>query len=310
MTSCARSPKSRRRCAASRRASRMEPLTEVFRAVGAEIERLLDADTGGLMRYEPNEAVTVLVNHSRGLMPIFAIGSRLPLDGDSVSRRVLRSGRPARLDSYDAAPGDHRVEVAPVGGTLRGRRAGRGRRPAMGGDDRRLEAACAASSGYRGAAQAVRRARRHRDRQRGEPHPADRLARPPGGHLGRGAPAHRARPARRHPAAPRLPRARPARSRGQRAARAARPARRPRPDRAGADRGRGGTAGDLPRPAPRDPLPRRPRTRPADPRPPGRVARRDRGGHDRRLPEQVEVAAYYVVSEASPTPPSTHKPQA
>jgi PAS domain S-box-containing protein len=78
---------------------------EVFRAVATEIERLLDADTGGLMRYEPNEAVTVLVNHSRGQMPIFALGSHLPLDGDSVSRRVLRSGRPARLDNYDAAPG-------------------------------------------------------------------------------------------------------------------------------------------------------------------------------------------------------------
>jgi PAS domain S-box-containing protein len=81
------------------------PSTEVFQAVATEIERLMDADTGGLMRYEPDGAATVLVNHSRGPMPIFAMGSRLPLDGDSVTRRVLRTGRPARIDTYDDSSG-------------------------------------------------------------------------------------------------------------------------------------------------------------------------------------------------------------
>jgi PAS domain S-box-containing protein len=78
---------------------------EVFHAVAAEIEQLMHADTGGLMRYEPDGTVTVLVNHSRGLMPIFQVGSRLSLDGDSLTARVRRTGLPARVESYDDVSG-------------------------------------------------------------------------------------------------------------------------------------------------------------------------------------------------------------
>ena len=31
--------------------------------------------------------------------------TRFPLDGDSVSARVLRTGRAARMDGYDGVPG-------------------------------------------------------------------------------------------------------------------------------------------------------------------------------------------------------------
>ena len=96
------------------------------------------------------------------------------------------------------------------------------RRPAVGDDRRGLAALPARPARSRGTPVAVRRARGDRDRQRREPRPADRLPRPAGRNVGRDAPAHRARPARRHAAAPGVTGARPARRRGQRAARAAR----------------------------------------------------------------------------------------
>jgi PAS domain S-box-containing protein len=71
--------------------------TEVFDAVIAEVGQLLGAAQVGLARYENEHEISVLA--IRGQSPeVLRAGMRLPLDGDSVNARILRTGRSARLN--------------------------------------------------------------------------------------------------------------------------------------------------------------------------------------------------------------------
>jgi PAS domain S-box-containing protein len=71
--------------------------TEVFGAVSVEVARLLAAAQVGLVRYESEQEVSVLAMH--GQHPaVPRAGMRLPLEGDSVTERVLRTGRSARIN--------------------------------------------------------------------------------------------------------------------------------------------------------------------------------------------------------------------
>src|SRR4051794_19043183 len=78
--------------------------TEVFDAVIAEVGRLLGAAQTGLARYVNEHEISVLA--IRGQSPeILRTEMRLPLDGDSVNARILRTGRSARLDFAEAGSG-------------------------------------------------------------------------------------------------------------------------------------------------------------------------------------------------------------
>ena len=77
---------------------------EVFDAVVAEVGQLLGAAQTGLARYENEREISVLA--IRGQSPeVVRTGVRLPLDGDSVNARILRTGRSARLDFAEAGSG-------------------------------------------------------------------------------------------------------------------------------------------------------------------------------------------------------------
>src|SRR3954452_4619289 len=78
--------------------------TEVFDAVIAEVGQLLGAAQIGLARYENEHEISVLA--IRGQSPeILRTDVRLPLDGDSVNARILRTGRSARLDFAEEGTG-------------------------------------------------------------------------------------------------------------------------------------------------------------------------------------------------------------
>jgi PAS domain S-box-containing protein len=78
--------------------------TEVFDAVIAEVGQLLGAAQTGLARYENEREISVLA--IRGQSPeILRPGVRLPLDGDSVNARILRTGRSARLNFAEEGSG-------------------------------------------------------------------------------------------------------------------------------------------------------------------------------------------------------------
>ena len=78
--------------------------TAVLDAVAAEMEALLDADQVALNRFEPGAEISVLAH--RGLDAARTpVGSRVSLEGESVTATVRRTGRPARMEEYEGATG-------------------------------------------------------------------------------------------------------------------------------------------------------------------------------------------------------------
>src|SRR3954471_3329889 len=77
---------------------------EVFDAVVAEVGQLLGAAQTGLARYENEDEISVLAIQGQSPEIVHA-EMRLPLDGDSVNARILRTGRSARLDFAQAGSG-------------------------------------------------------------------------------------------------------------------------------------------------------------------------------------------------------------
>jgi PAS domain S-box-containing protein len=75
----------------------------VFAAVGREVGEVLGVDATHLGRYEADG--TILSVAQWGENPGVPVGATFPLEGDSVSARVLRTGEPARMDGYENAPG-------------------------------------------------------------------------------------------------------------------------------------------------------------------------------------------------------------
>ncbi|MFL5914017.1 MAG: GAF domain-containing protein, partial [Gaiellaceae bacterium] len=78
--------------------------TEVFDAVIAEVGQLLGAAQIGLARYENEHEISVLAIRGQS-SEILRAGVRLPLDGDSVNARILRTGRSARLNFAEEGSG-------------------------------------------------------------------------------------------------------------------------------------------------------------------------------------------------------------
>src|ERR1700709_525826 len=85
----------------------------VFAAVGREVGRVLAVDATHLGRFDADGSVVSVAQW--GSYAGVPIGARYPLEGDSVSARVLRTGRPARMDGYEDAPGIIAAAVREVG---------------------------------------------------------------------------------------------------------------------------------------------------------------------------------------------------
>ena len=84
--------------------ARGAPPAEVFEAVVTELRLLLGAENTRLMRYEPDAAASVIASSSEPGMEL-PIGARITLEGRSVAGEVWRTGRAARLDSFEGPPG-------------------------------------------------------------------------------------------------------------------------------------------------------------------------------------------------------------
>ncbi len=78
--------------------------TEVFDAVIAEVGRLLGAAQVGLARYENEHEISVLAIRGQSPQNVRA-GMRLPIDGDSVNARIARTGRSARINFAEEGSG-------------------------------------------------------------------------------------------------------------------------------------------------------------------------------------------------------------
>jgi signal transduction histidine kinase len=84
--------------------ARAAPPEDVFAAVAAEAGRLLGVDAAVLIRYDPRDAMTVVGTwSSTGAAAPTPVGSRLPLGGHNVTTLVFRTGQAARTGYADVS---------------------------------------------------------------------------------------------------------------------------------------------------------------------------------------------------------------
>jgi signal transduction histidine kinase len=112
------------------------PPSRVFERVTEEVGRLLGLPGASVLHYEGAGTARVVGAWSEEGRPLFPVGASLDLGGDTVVAKVLRSGRPQRVDRYEEAGGSvaesmrsfgYRAAVAApvtVGGRLWGALAG------------------------------------------------------------------------------------------------------------------------------------------------------------------------------------------
>jgi signal transduction histidine kinase len=79
--------------------------SEVYSAVADEIVRCLNVDTSGVWRYESDDAITLAAGSSRVGSQYLPVGERLTIEGDNLGAMVLRTGRAARHDKVENATG-------------------------------------------------------------------------------------------------------------------------------------------------------------------------------------------------------------
>jgi signal transduction histidine kinase len=90
------------------------PPSEVFEAVTREVGLLCDADLARMERYESDGSVTGVA--AWGQVPVeLAVGTRFTLDGPSIARGVKETGGPVRVDSFGQDAGAIAREARTVG---------------------------------------------------------------------------------------------------------------------------------------------------------------------------------------------------
>jgi sugar diacid utilization regulator len=93
----------------------VEP-SEVFGAVADEMRRCVPAVTAGLWRFETDGEITIVAAAAdSAALARWPVGTRTPVEGNTLATLVQRSGRPARIDSYDNVAGSIAARVRAVG---------------------------------------------------------------------------------------------------------------------------------------------------------------------------------------------------
>jgi signal transduction histidine kinase len=79
------------------------PPEDVFAAVAEEVGRLVSIDSTSILRYEGDGTATMIARWPETDSGLIQIGTRVTLEGlegESLTELVRRTGRPARIDSY------------------------------------------------------------------------------------------------------------------------------------------------------------------------------------------------------------------
>lgn len=83
--------------------ARGEPPSMIFTAVAKEVAQVLNVNMTRLVRYLPDGS-TEVVGVWGGPDEVFPVGCRCTIEGDNLQSRVLRSGAPARMDCFGVSP--------------------------------------------------------------------------------------------------------------------------------------------------------------------------------------------------------------
>ena len=77
---------------------------DIFSAVAREVAGLSGADIALVLRYEADDAATLVARWSAARMPV-SVGARLNVQGEDVATAVLRTGLPSQADRFTGPPG-------------------------------------------------------------------------------------------------------------------------------------------------------------------------------------------------------------
>jgi sugar diacid utilization regulator len=89
---------------------------EVFGAVADEMRRCVPADTAGLWRFDTDREITIVAAAAEPeALTRWPVGTRTPVEGTTLAALVQRTGRPARIDSYDHVAGPIAARVRAAG---------------------------------------------------------------------------------------------------------------------------------------------------------------------------------------------------
>src|SRR6201995_4492722 len=93
----------------------VEP-SAVFGGVAGEMRRCVNAFTAGLWRFESGGEFTMVgAAADPTALAKWPVGTRTPMEGNTIATEVQRSCRPARSDSYDNVAGSTAARVREVG---------------------------------------------------------------------------------------------------------------------------------------------------------------------------------------------------
>jgi GAF domain-containing protein len=81
------------------------PAPALFGRVCEELGELLTVKSTDMIRFEDEDSATVVGSWTGNDAPSFPIGERVPIEGEAVTAKLHRSGRPERVDDYNAVDG-------------------------------------------------------------------------------------------------------------------------------------------------------------------------------------------------------------
>jgi PAS domain S-box-containing protein len=87
---------------------------EVFEAVADEMARCVHVSHATLSRHDAEKLIPVAIYHGDRLQQL-PEGLSLPLEGDNVATRIFHTGRTVRMDSHDKAAGTHAARIRELG---------------------------------------------------------------------------------------------------------------------------------------------------------------------------------------------------
>jgi signal transduction histidine kinase len=82
------------------------PAPALFARVCEELGELLAVKSTDMTRYEDEGFATVVGSWTASDTPSFPVGERIPVEGETVTAKLYRSGRPERVDDYDDVEGE------------------------------------------------------------------------------------------------------------------------------------------------------------------------------------------------------------
>ena len=86
--------------------ARGAPAPALFGRVCEELGVLLAVKSADMIRYEDERFATVVGSWAASGTPSFPVGERIPVDGETVTAKLHRSGRPERVDDYAGVEGE------------------------------------------------------------------------------------------------------------------------------------------------------------------------------------------------------------